>query len=54
MFFKKNFLDFQPGESVKTSADIRKIQKITKFKPKTKIEEGIPIFVNWFKDYYKL
>ena len=51
---KKNYLDFQPGEAVKTAADISKIQKITNFQPKIKIEEGIPIFVNWFKDYYKL
>ena len=36
---KKKFLDFQPGEAVKTAADISKIQKITNFKPKIKIEE---------------
>ena len=51
---KKKFLDFQTGEAVRTAADISKIQKITNFKPKMKIEEGIPFFVNWFKDYYKI
>ncbi len=51
---KKNFLDFQPGEAIKTSANIEKIQKVTNFKPKVKIEEGIPLFVNWFKHYHKL
>ena len=51
---KKNYLDFQPGEAIKTAANISKIQKFLNFNPTTKIEDGIPIFVKWFKDYHNL
>ena len=51
---KKNYLDFQPGEAIKTAANISKIQKFLNFNPTTKIEDGIPIFVKWFKEYHNL
>ena len=51
---KKNYLDFQPGEAIKTAANISKIQKYLNFNPTTKIEDGIPIFVKWFKEYHNL
>ena len=51
---KKNYLDFQQGEAIKTAANISKIQKFLNFNPTTKIEDGIPIFVKWFKEYHNL
>ena len=48
---KKKLLDFQIGEAIKTSADISKIQSITNYNPTVKIEDGLPMFINWFKKY---
>jgi UDP-glucuronate 4-epimerase len=51
---KKNFLPLQPGDVPATFADISESTKDLKFAPKTKIKEGIPRFIEWFKKYYKL
>ena len=51
---KKNFLPLQPGDVPATFADISESIKDLKFAPKTKIKEGIPRFIEWFKKYYKL
>ena len=49
---KKNYLDMQLGDIYKTSANINKIKSFVKFEPKVSIEKGIPLFVNWFKEFY--
>ena len=46
-------LKLQKGDILKTHADIKKIAKKKKYKPKTKIEDGITKFVDWYKSYYK-
>ena len=51
---KKKFLPLQPGDVPATFADISESTKDLKFVPKTKIKEGIPRFIEWFKKYYKL
>lgn len=38
----------QPGDVPITYADISKAKKLLNYDPKTKIEEGIPKFVEWF------
>jgi len=38
----------QPGDVPITFADISKARKLLNYSPKTKIEEGIPKFVEWF------
>ncbi len=50
---KKNFLEIQPGDVKRTSANIIKIQSKVNFLPQTKIEDGIPKFVEWYKNYYE-
>ena len=50
---KKNFMEIQPGDVIRTSAKIDKIKTLINFSPKTNIEDGLPKFVNWFKNYYK-
>jgi UDP-glucuronate 4-epimerase len=50
---KKNLLPMQPGDVPRTVADIRKLKKFG-WKPKTRIEEGIRNFVEWYKTYYKI
>ena len=51
---KKKLLPIQPGDVKKTFADIKESKKDLNFNPKTKITEGIPKFINWYKNYYKL
>lgn len=50
---KKEFLPMQPGDVVQTSADISKAQKMLGYSPKTRIKDGIPRFVEWYRKYYK-
>ncbi len=50
---KINFMPLQKGDIVKTFCNIKKSQKILKYKPKTKVEIGIKNFINWYKDNYK-
>lgn len=44
----------QAGDMRETFADISESTKDFGFYPKTSIEDGIPRFVEWFKDYHKL
>jgi UDP-glucuronate 4-epimerase len=50
---KKAIIDkqpMQPGDVPVTFADISKARKLLGYSPKTKIENGIPKFVEWFRD----
>ena len=51
---QKKLLPIQLGDVSKTFADITESKKDLKFSPKTKISEGIPKFVSWYKDYYRV
>ncbi len=51
---KKEFLPMQPGDVRASLADISKAQKMLGFVPKTTIKEGVPKFVEWYRDYYKI
>ena len=50
----KNFLNIQPGDVEKTSANLDKIKSKINFLPKTNIEVGIPKFVDWYKNYHQI
>jgi UDP-glucuronate 4-epimerase len=39
----------QPGDVPITFADISKARRLLGYDPKTKIDEGIPKFVEWFQ-----
>lgn len=39
----------QPGDVPVTYADVSKAKKLLGYKPKVKIEDGIPLFVKWYK-----
>ena len=41
----------QLGDVVESFADIEHSEKI-RFYPKISIENGIPMFINWFKDFH--
>ncbi len=42
----------QPGDVKETFADIAAIQRDLGFAPSTPIDEGVPRFVAWFRDYH--
>jgi len=46
------FLPMQPGDIKETYADIEPIQRDFGFSPMTTIEEGIPRFVAWYREYH--
>lgn len=51
---KKAIIDrqpIQPGDVPFTCADISKAQRMLGYEPKVKIEQGIPLFVEWFKKH---
>lgn len=47
----KNYLPMHPADAKSTQANISKIQKLG-YEPSTNIEDGIKLFVNWYKKYY--
>ena len=48
---KRNYLPFQIGDALKTSANTNKLKRLIKFSPKIKIDEGIKKFVKWYLDF---
>ena len=42
----------QPGDVYETYADITESQEILGFQPATRIDEGLPRFVAWYRDYH--
>jgi UDP-glucuronate 4-epimerase len=44
----------QPGDVPSTYADIEASTRDLGFKPTTPISVGIPKFVDWFRDYYRV
>jgi UDP-glucuronate 4-epimerase len=51
---EKIYMDMQPGDVLRTYADVSDLEKDINFKPSTSIEEGLKKFVEWYKDYYKV
>jgi UDP-glucuronate 4-epimerase len=49
----KEFLPMQPGDVLKTFADVSELERHFDYHPSTSIEEGIVFFVEWFKKHYK-
>jgi UDP-glucuronate 4-epimerase len=48
---KKELLPMQAGDVPVTWADTSELEADTGYRPQTGIEEGIPRFVAWYKDY---
>ncbi len=49
-----NFLDIQPGDVLKTFADIEHTKNKLNYEPKIPIRKGIPKFIEWYKSYHKI
>jgi len=48
----KIYMNMQPGDVLKTYADVSDLERDIDFKPNTSIEEGIGRFVDWYREYY--
>ena len=46
-------MDMQPGDILRTYADVSDLERDINFKPFTSIEEGLKKFVDWY-EYYKV
>lgn len=51
---QKNLMPLQPGDVPATYADIDDLSRDVGFKPSIPIEVGIPRFIEWYRDYYKI
>ncbi len=54
---KKAEIDFMPmqaGDVHETYADVSETTELTGYRPSTGIDEGVPKFIAWYKDYYKV
>ena len=43
----------QQGDIQDSLSDIKETKKYINFRPKTNLEKGIKVFINWFKNYYQ-
>jgi len=51
---EKKLMPLQPGDVPATYADIDDLTRDVGFSPATPIEEGIPRFVQWYREYYRI
>ncbi len=51
---EKRLMPLQPGDVPATYADIDDLTHDVGFKPTTSIEEGIPRFVKWYREFYRV
>lgn len=49
---EKIYMDMQPGDVLRTYADVSDLERDIDFKPNTSIEDGLAKFVEWYKEYY--
>ncbi len=50
---KINYLDYQLGDTTRTSANINELKSMINFVPKTTLNLGIPKFIDWYTSYHK-
>ena len=51
---EKKLMPLQPGDVPATYADIDDLSRDVGFTPATPIEEGIPRFVKWYREFYRV
>ena len=50
---KKSYLPMQMGDVRQTLSDVSKLNKLTGYKSKTNVSEGVSNFVDWYNGYFK-
>lgn len=48
----RNMMAMQPGDVPATWSDTTLLQALTGYTPNTELSEGIPAFVDWYRNYY--
>ncbi|WP_222983948.1 NAD-dependent epimerase [Flagellimonas meishanensis] len=51
---EKRMMPLQPGDVLRTWADVSELTRDYGYRPNTLVSEGIHQFVEWFKKYYKI
>jgi UDP-glucuronate 4-epimerase len=51
---KKELLPMQPGDTTRSEPDISKARQMLGYNPQTTIREGVPRFVQWYREYHGL
>lgn len=51
---EKVYTDMQPGDVLRTYADVSDLERDINFKPSTSIEDGLQKFVDWYLEYYQV
>ena len=49
---RKVMRPMQPGDVTATFADTSRLHALTGYRPKVKLEDGLPRFVDWYRGYY--
>jgi UDP-glucuronate 4-epimerase len=49
---EKILTPMQPGDVTATYADISRLHALTGYSPKIALEEGLPKFISWYRDFY--
>lgn len=49
---EKNMLPMQQGDVIRTAANVGRAREMLDYNPQTHIAEGIPKFVEWYREYY--
>ena len=48
----REYLPMQPGDVPDTWADISDLKRVTGYRPRVPVEEGVAKFVSWYRSYY--
>ena len=51
---QKNELPMQPGEVLRTWADVSELADLIDFRPAVSVEAGVGRFVEWYRDFYNV
>jgi len=51
---KLDLLPMQPGDVPATVADVSRLERAVGYRPRTTVDEGVPRFVDWYRNYYKV
>ena len=52
--FSKEFIDAQKGDVDSTYADTTLLESLVDYKAKVGLEKGIPLFMDWYRSYFKI
>lgn len=50
---RRNLMDLQPGDIVRTYASADALEALIGYRPSTPVSVGVKAFVDWYREYYK-